>query len=1152
PIVGEVTTVPPIILPDITPSIAEQFLPEAVAHEEQSGEFRSVITCFLSFEHLSNHKQLSALANLVLEEVSNFGAYFKEVDFGDKGGLMAIFFGAPVSYENSNIRALEFALAVREGSVKLQQEFLDFQFRMGITLGTAFTGIVGGEQRCQYACVGNRVNLAARIMTSANWGEILIDQELANTNAFITKPKGKAHYKGISQAISTFSLRGRVQNPGKPGYSGPMIAREEECEQVTSFAQPIFSGRAAGVVYIYGEAGIGKSRTTHELNNRIAQNGEQATWILCPCDQILKKPFNAYIYFLRHYFKQSRDNGPELNRANFDETLRGLSEQVEELNTSRAQRDIRELRRTQPILAALLGLPARDMLWEQLDARGRYQNTIAAITNLFLVISLTKPLVIELEDIHWMDEDSQVLSQEIIDRMEAYPIMILCTARPLDNGQVPVLFPAEEMQTRNIAELSIELGALSPHDVKQFAERNLGGPVHEEFLEVLLRATNSNPFYIEQLLEYFQENNLLIKDEEHWNLRDKSIKLSNSINSILTARIDRLSEMVRETVKAAAVIGREFDIPVLTEVLRQEFAAMGSTEDPQRILREQIAVAEQGRIWSAMNELRYIFRHSLMREAAYSMQLNARLQQLHAQIAEAIERIYADNIGEHFVDLVFHYEQAGNEEKTIIYLRKAADYAHANFQNQQALKFYDRLIAKTNNDIDATDTLRSYLNKGKVLEIIGNWEEAQQAYQQAQKLAKKSRDIILLGRTNNRLGNLLMLRGRYDEAMQYLQIAAGLFDSIDDPLGIAKVNGNLGNLFFRRAEYDKAEQYYRRSLDTGFSEMGTVSSAQTVSFLGLTYMNRGQYEKGIQIIEDQIPLHEKNNDYMGLANLHTNLGIVYFESGDYRSAQREYGKGLELAERLGNKQLQAIGTGCLGSVFEKEGRYDEAMRLFERDLKLCRQLGDWQGIAIAEGLLGELFQTTGDFEKAIPHLNQSLSISKDLGYQKGVAKAINALGDLYYWQQEFEKSVNYYNEAIEIARKTENRLVLASSLMEKGLVLLAMDQPDALLETKKEALQLAQELGNPELLLATQLLQARILAKQGDFTGAISLIQQQVNSLDTTPEQQAAAYYERFRISTADTEARDVARALYEQLYHETPKYEYRLRLERLRAAAEE
>lgn len=1131
---------------DIDPAIAAYFLPEALIKNEPSGEFRTVVTLFIAFDQLRTYEALADFAQIVLSETHNFGGYFKEIDFGDKGGLMAVFFGAPVSYENNMARALELALLIQEKSEALRASYPAFRFRIGMSVGTAFTGIVGGQERCQYACVGNRINLAVRIMGSAAWDEIICDDELALANpAFRFSPKGATHYKGISEPVPVFKLSGRKLEEGKPNYEGQMVARKKELAMARTFLSD-----PQGVLYIYGEAGIGKSRFTHELKT-ILQEQEPAKWLLCPCDQILRKPFNPFLHCLRQYFHQSSDNSQDYNAVLFEESLQALQKRLTNTAKAVAKQYSRELARTKPILAALLGLTQEEGLWEQLDARGRYQNTMAAIINLFQAENCIQPLVLELEDIHWLEEDSRVLLQSLFRQMIDSPPLIIATARPFDDGELPVLASDEAIKEAQLSSLAIRLEALDAADVEAFAQQQLEGAIHPEFQEMLLKASNSNPFYIEQLIAYFKENQLLINDHGAWKLKDKDVQLSNSITAILTARIDRLSELVRETVKAAAVIGREFDLPILTEVLCQGSVFRKAKRNTPSLLKEQVALAEQGQIWSAVNELRYIFRHSLMREVAYSMQLTTQLQQLHAQIAEAIEKIYAHALGERYIDLVFHHEQAGNTEKTISYLYKAADYARANFQNQQALDFYDRLLARLASEKDSKETLKILLRKANILELVGQWEIAQQTYEQAQDLAKQSKDIILLGKANSQLGNVLTLRGRYDEAMQYLQIAASLFDSIDDMMGLAKVNSFLGNLFFRRARYDEAERYYQKALDAGIGESGTISSAQTLSFLGLTYMNKGQYDTAIALILQQIPLHEANNNHMGLASLHTNLGIVYFESGQYMAAKTHYEKGLELAERLGNKQLAAIGIGCLGTVLEKQGHYQQAMQLYEQDLKVCKELGDWQGIAIAEGLLGELHGIMGHFQEAIPHLQQSLRISRELGYKKGVAKAINALGDVNYWQANYPAAIGYYQEAIDVARKTNNRLVLGSSLMEKGLVLLETDERLQLLSTAEEASQIAESLGNLELLVDTQLLQARILAKQEDFHAAISLLQELLAQPHLTADQEAAVYFERFRISERDTEARDIARALYEQLFLESPKYVYKIRLQKLREKAD-
>ena len=1156
-VLGDIATeggkdIPPLELPEVSSDVATEFLPPEVVRYDQAGEFRTVVSCFLSFEGVRTHEELDHFATVVLDQVRDFGGYFKEVDYGDKGALMVIFFGAPVSYENNVARAVEFALVVQQELDTLGAAAKrPFQYRMGMTVGTAFTGIVGGRERAQYACVGNRVNLAARIMAEADWKVVLVDGEIGRSPQFRFLPKGDIHYKGVQEPEPTYALQGRKQTLGKPTYGGEPIGRDEEVAKLLAFAEPLFEHQPAGIAYVLGEAGIGKSRLTYELRHQLRERGS-VNWLLGSCDQILRKPFNPFTHLLQRIFRQSAELGTEQNQRRFQFRISRLRLSLQRREGERSSQLADELLRTESILAAQLGIVKAGSLWTRLDAQGRYQNTIDAIVNLIIAEATLQPTVLELEDIHWIDEDSLTVIRELVRRIGSHPLLILATARPDDDGNYPHLIRTTLQDKLAVDTLSVEIGALSAEAVRKFAETTLGGPIAEGTLDTLLKATNSNPFYLEQILEYFRENELLTTQEDGLlHLSDESIKLSTSITSILTARIDRLSDMVRETVKAAAVIGREFDIPVLSEVMRAD-AGFDGAEDVMRLLEEQIEVAERGQIWSAMNELRYIFRHSLLREAVYGMQLTTRLQQLHRQIALAIEKLYADNIEERYVDLAFHYEQSGATDKTLEYLSKAASYARANYQNQQALELYQRLIKKMSQQPQEELTVQVHLNQGSVYEIVGRWEEAEVAYAEAQRIAKSSRDVVLLGRTNNALGQLHTLKGDYELAMDHLKVAAGLFESVDDMFGIAKAYSNMGHLFFRTNHYDKALTYYTRSLESGLSQAGTTTSASTISHLGLTYMNLGQYEEAIAVIRDQIPRHVVSNDNMGLATLHTNLGIVYFESGEYDLSLEEHRKGLKLARELGDRRLQAIGLGSLGSIRERQGDYEAARELFEEDLKMCYELGDRQGIAVTEGLLGDLNSVMGNFTKAIGHLDRCLSISSELGYRKGVAKAVNTLGDIYYVQAAYDRSLQYYDQAIDIARTTNNRLVLGASLYEKGQVLLADGRLDAVKSVEQEALEVAEELGNPDVLFGARLLHARCLAAYdgANYQRAREVIGELLEAKTLTRDQEAEAYLTIYRLSGGvDERARERALALYEELYAETPKFIYNYYLSMLRPA---
>ncbi|MEM1215594.1 MAG: adenylate/guanylate cyclase domain-containing protein, partial [Bacteroidota bacterium] len=503
----------PVPLPgeDILPEVAAAFLPEAIVNYKQEGEFRPVVSIFIGFENVNDHDQLNLFADIILQQTISFSGYFKEIDFGDKGGVVTLFFGAPVAFENNIKRALEFIVSLREAMSPAEKKY-DWKLRAGVTIGTAYTGIVGGEERCQYACVGNRVNLAARLMTKADWGEVLVDEDIQDERAFRFLHTGNIKYKGIKGNVPTYKLLGRNFN-AEPTYSGTIIARDSELAQVNAFSQPLLLGKSAGVAYVFGEAGVGKSRFTYEWRQQLTTNAA-AQWFVCQADQILHKPFNPFLYFLLNYFDQSPEEAEITNRANFQAQFQRLLVALAAKDSPQASLIIRELERTRPILAALLDLHDEDSLWEQLDAKGRYQNTIGAIINLFLAESLLRPLVVEMEDAQWLDDSSTELLQELQRAAVTYPVLLLIVARYSDDGSKTYPLSTKHLAKAKVPVLEVALENLPKPAVRQFAERQLGGPITSSFLALLLRTTNSNPFYLEQMLEYFVESGLISQTEQ--------------------------------------------------------------------------------------------------------------------------------------------------------------------------------------------------------------------------------------------------------------------------------------------------------------------------------------------------------------------------------------------------------------------------------------------------------------------------------------------------------------------------------------------------------------------------------------------------------------------------------------------------------------
>ncbi|NJL73806.1 MAG: tetratricopeptide repeat protein [Saprospiraceae bacterium] len=779
---------------------------------------------------------------------------------------------------------------------------------------------------------------------------------------------------------------------------------------------------------------------------------------------------------------------------------------------------------------------------EQLDARGRFQNVVSSLSALFITESLMRPLVLFLEDGHWYDEVSKSFLNDFVKRIRNFPIVLIVTSRYAENSSVSYLVEPSTLQEYMIESVQCDLNLLSPDAIEYFAMQKLKGTISEEFHKLLIRTTNGNPFYLEQVLEYFEESDLLVKEEDDWTIKDKNIKLSNSINAILTARIDRLSSLVKETVKTAAVIGQEFELPVLSEVMRIQEAFIRANGNAHAVLKDQVQQAERGQIWQAINELRYIFQHSLLREAVYSMQLNTRLKELHLQIAEAIEKLYADSIEQRYFDLAFHYEQADLTEKTDFYLRKAADYARRNFQNQLALSYYTKILERVK---DKTEQVKLLQVQGQVLERVGLWEKARTTYWKALETARQLNDKYLLGLTNNSYGKLLLLQGNYQDARLHLEIGATFFEFIADSEGISKAYVNLGDLYFRQGEYEEAKIYYTKSIEYAKQSKNISPDAQSFANLGLIHMNQGNYETAIQWQKEGIALSSQNNDKPGLANLYTSLGIVYFEKGDYENALAYYKQGLNSSKELGDKQIEAIATGCIGRVYERQGDYEMAMENFVHDLQICQELGDKQGRAIVLGLIGDLYSLRGEFDQAIQTIEQGLALSRELGYQKGIAKALNTLGDIHYFTNDFETSLNYYDQAIEVTRKIDNKLVLGFSLVEKSRSLLASYKLDDVPPAQQESMTLAMELGNPDLIFEATILTAKLLFQQGQIQNAIYMMQELVAQY-TDRGKLATIYYEWSKIEPHQLEYKQKALELNQTLYQATPQFAFKRRIEEL------
>ena len=658
------------------------FMPTSVIDLTQRAEFRNVCSVFISYQEPPTERQINEFVSTMMSLVELYGGYFNKIDFGDKGSTALVLFGAPVSHENTVERAADFLLALRDQTPGVA-------WRAGFTFGPVYAGIMGGEEGCEYTAIGDTVNLSARMMMRAGWGEIWIGEtvqpQLLHTHQIT--PLGSYEFKGKAGQIPVFRLDAKHELIETTFFAGKMVGRETELARLTTWIQPIFAGveTFAGVLYVYGEPGIGKSRLLHEFRQRLGQH-HRFQWFYCPAEEILRQSLNPFTYFLRSYFQQSPIASTQDNKARLAAVLDDRLARIPN-DDNRGAMLRRDLNRTRSVLGAMVDLYWENSLYEQLEPRLRFENKLSAFSSLIRAESLLQPVIIEIDGGHLLDPDSVELLRLLLLDASDYPIALLCTSRYNDDGSKFRLTPDD-----SIRQDEIELGYLAADDVKALAEQVLQHGVDESVVHFLSEKTNGNPYFLEQLALDLKERRVFATTQTEagpvLSVSEQQVEdVPTTIYAVLISRLDRLAAEVKHVVQTASVLGREFETAILSLMLPEE-----------RRLVDIVEAAQGESVWNQLPDARFLFRQALLRDASYHMQLRSRLREMHRLAGEAVEEIYADDLSGYYPDLAYHFERAEITDKAVEYLWHAASHAQANYENQAALAFYDRLLGYTDAD----------------------------------------------------------------------------------------------------------------------------------------------------------------------------------------------------------------------------------------------------------------------------------------------------------------------------------------------------------------------------------------------------------------------------------------------------------------------
>lgn len=883
-------------------------------------ELRPAVVLFLRFGGIDYDDDADAGARLdeyicaVQQSFRKYDGTLLQLTIGDKGSYLYAAFGAPLAHEDDAVRAASAALELRNTKPAFITEF-----RIGVSQGRMLTGAYGAQTSRTYGILGDDVNLAARLMQAAAPNQILVSRSArqASGEAFAWEALPELQLKGKARAVEAFSLLAaqsrHAQQLHEINYAFAMVGRHTELKLIEKKLALARQGHGQ-IIGVVGEAGIGKSRLLAEVI-RLAM-AQQVTGYGGGCE--------SYGTNTRYLVWQN------IWRGLFDlDSGAPVAAQVQALETRLARIDP-ALPQRLPLLGAVLNLDLPDSpLTQTFDAKLRKTSLQSLLVDCLRDSAASGPLMLVLEDCHWLDQLSHELLEVLGRAIADMPVLLVLTYRPtmLSVNQLPHF---TEVPLTGFT--SAEAGQLINAKLQQTFGIHVQTP--RDFVEELTKRAEGNPFYLEELLNYLQDRGLDPQNQATL----KQLELPTSLHSLILSRIDQLTENQKILLKLASVIGRQFKAAMLWGAYPQL-----SDQDPGQLHLNLQAINHTDLTAEDMSEpeLAYLFKSIVTQEVAYESLPYATRAVLHDQIGQYIERTYSDTVAQYLNLLAFHYDRSQNEAKQREYLLKAGEAAQAGYDNQAAVTYYQRVLPL----LPAAQQVNVMRQLGQVFETLGTWGEAAELYHQAMALAEQLGDHTARARCQTSLAELSRKRGQYAEAAAWLERARQEFEALHNEDGVAQTFHYGGSLAAQQGDYETARRLYEQSLEIRRRLDDKPRIASLLSNLGIVARYKGEYAHARQLHEEGLAIRRALGDKWAIAISLNNLGNVALDEGDYKAARTWLEEATALQGEVGDRWYKGNSMNNLGNVARAQGDYATAANLYRDSLIINRELGDKWALA---------------------------------------------------------------------------------------------------------------------------------------------------------------------------------------------------------------
>ncbi len=1014
---------PNIVLVDSQQELLRHYLPAAITHrldaglDEFLGELRRLTILFVNLPDIDYATRVEKAQEIMValqKSCYRYEGSINKLSVDDKGvSVLAALGLPPLAHDDDPDRGVKAAIAINQALNEL-----GIRNSIGVSTGRVYCGVVGSQNRREYTIMGDSVNLAARLMQNADGG-ILCDatsfnrssEEVDFSPAKFLSLKGKANpekvYGVFGLNLAEFSK-----------ITTPLIGRKQELKFLVHSLQRTLQADESCTVLLEAEQGYGKSRLTEELVNVTSK--AQLTFCVGSADPIERStPYFAIRTILFKLLDISRDTKPAVIVTYLRKLLSDTG--IEELL---------------PLLSSIIPIELEETPFTlQLEGEVRAAQTNRILLEVVRRAGVYKRYAIVIDDVHWMDSASWGAIANLAKNLN--PLFLLLVSRPM--ADPPREF--EELVDAPNAKRYL-LQPMQPIEIVELVCMRLGVKTLPDSVGQLIQdRAEGHPYFSEEMGFALRDNDIIKIEDGVCELVNQGdgagiVAVPDTIEGLITSRIDRLSSLQGTLIRFASVIGKVFSVELLSAIFPVPVSPEGLKELLNDCERLDLIGSDAGG-----DIEQYVFKHSITQEVAYSLLLADQRRQIHEQVASWYEA-NQEVVRAPYAAVAFHWERAGNIHKALVHLLLAIDEALGEFANQGAIALCQRALALTREHEVRAFTIGKILRRlGKAQRAMGQLDEAQATLEQA--VAKFGYPFPG--------SKLKMLFGVIKQAFGQYRYARSTADQV-------RPSAEKTELLIEAASaYAEVQIIYYWASD----KLGTVYSCLRAANLGCESQElfRALVETNgnLGLVAGIVPLPKVANYYIELARKQekalnhppasaynaTPIGTYKNGLAQWRDSEADFVEGLAIAERIGDERLWATLSSARTSMMVMHGRLVEARKCYAEMLESGVRREDRQ--SVGWGYLGQcrVFIRMGELDSIPPLLDAAEPLLDGLPFgQRLDHQSIHAI--LHLLQGETEAAVSNLQVCVSLLQRPgQATLFCAAIQLLTAVLMLRVQKPDA-------------------------------------------------------------------------------------------------------------